>query len=193
MGAAAAAPSPRRPDAATSGPRGRGTCTRDWASTETPGLLQIQRTVSQRSAGSQDRITISLALVLTEICRRGASTRAVFLPRHFLVRVRDDDGRHNVHRHLRRAPARRHQLAELHERATGDDSPLDPRLLEPASKGHVLLRILNNLRAIYERTGDQNRLLVVLARMQVLSPDDEIHGRIRQLAGGGSPGGSSLN
>lgn len=139
-------------------------------------------------------IPISLALVLTEICRRvGIDARGVSFPGHFLVRVSDEngdimfidpfDGRLLDDRHL----------AELHERAIGKEGPIDPRVLEPASKGHVLLRILNNLRTIYERAGDQDRLLGVLARMQVLSPDDEIHGRIRQLAGRDSTGGPSLN
>jgi regulator of sirC expression with transglutaminase-like and TPR domain len=139
-------------------------------------------------------IPISLALVLTEVCRRVAiDARGVSFPGHFLVRVTDEngdimfidpfDGRLLDHRHL----------AELHERALGKEGPIDPRVLEPATKGHVLLRILNNLRAIYERGGDQDRLLGVLARMQVLSPDDEIHGRIRQLAGRDATGGPSLN
>jgi regulator of sirC expression with transglutaminase-like and TPR domain len=139
-------------------------------------------------------IPISLALVLTEICRRvGIDARGVSFPGHFLVRIREAsgdimfidpfDGRLLDERHL----------AELHQRAIGKEAPIDPRVLEPASKGHVLLRILNNLRAIYERAGDQERLLGVLARMQVLSPDDEIHGRIRQLSGRGSSGGPSLN
>ncbi len=130
-------------------------------------------------------IPISLALVLTETCRRvGIDARGVSFPGHFLVRVQDDnedvmfidpfDGR----------LLDDHQIAELHERATGESGPVDPGLLDPASKGHVLMRLLNNLRAIYERTGDQNRLLGVLARMQVLSPDEDIRSRIRQL---GSP------
>jgi regulator of sirC expression with transglutaminase-like and TPR domain len=139
-------------------------------------------------------IPISLALVLTEICRRvGIEARGVSFPGHFLVRVRDDDGDIMFIDPFDGRLLDDHQLAELHERATGDDSPIDPRVLEPASKGHVLLRILNNLRAIYERSGDQNRLMGVLARMQVLSPDDEVHGRLRQLAGGGLSGGTSFN
>jgi regulator of sirC expression with transglutaminase-like and TPR domain len=139
-------------------------------------------------------IPISLALVLTEICRRvGIDARGVSFPGHFLVRVRDDDGDVMFIDPFDGRLLDDHQLAELHERATGDDSPIDPRVLEPASKGHVLLRILNNLRAIYERSGDQNRLVGVLARMQILSPDEEIQGRIRQLAGGGVSGGTSLN
>jgi hypothetical protein len=53
------------------------------------------------------------------------------------------------------------------------------------------MRLLNNLRALYERSGDQDRLLGVLARMQVLSPDEDIRSRIRQLAGSASPGGAT--
>jgi len=53
----------------------------------------------------------------------------------------------------------------------------------------VLMRLLNNLRAIYERAGDRERLLGVLARMQVLSPDEDIRSRIRQLATGGTTPG----
>jgi regulator of sirC expression with transglutaminase-like and TPR domain len=139
-------------------------------------------------------IPISLALVLTEICRRvGIDARGVSFPGHFLVRVREDNGDILIIDPFDGRLLDDRQLAELHERATGDDGPMDPRVLEPANKGHILMRILNNLRAIYERAGDQNRLLGVLARMQVLSPDDEIHGRIRQLAGGRAAGGPSLN
>jgi len=127
-------------------------------------------------------IPISLALVLTETCRRvDIDARGVSFPGHFLVRVQEDDEVMFIDpfdgRLLDDA-----QIAELHERATGASGPVDPGLLDPASKGHVLMRILNNLRAIYERAGDRDRLLGVLARMQVLSPDDEIRNRIRQLA-----------
>lgn len=139
-------------------------------------------------------IPISLALVLIEICRRvGIDARGVSFPGHFLVSVHDEDGDTMFIDPFDGTLLDDRQLAELHRRAVGDDTPIDPRVLEPASKGHVLMRILNNLRAIYERAGDQNRLLGVLARMQVLRPDDEIHGRIRQLAARGAAGGSSLN
>ncbi len=139
-------------------------------------------------------IPISLALVLTEICRRvGIDARGVSFPGHFLVRVRDDNGEIMFIDPFDGRLLDESNLAELHQRAIGSDDPIDPRVLEPATKAHVVMRILNNLRAIYERAGDQNRLLGVLARMQVLSPDDDIHGRIRQLAGRGPSGGSTLN
>ena len=139
-------------------------------------------------------IPISLALVLTEVCRRvGIDARGVSFPGHFLVRVRDDDGSVSFIDPFDGRLLDDRQLAELHERATGEDGPIDPRALQPATKSHVLIRILNNLRAIYERAGDQDRLLGVLARMQVLSPDDEIRSRIRQIAGGRGPASPSFN
>jgi regulator of sirC expression with transglutaminase-like and TPR domain len=136
-------------------------------------------------------IPISLALVLTETCRRvGIDARGVSFPGHFLVRVQTDDGDVMFLDPFDGKLLDEGQIAELHERATGDSGPVDPGLLDPASKGHVLMRLLNNLRAIYERTGDHDRLLGVLARMQVLSPDEDIRSRIRQLAGSSPLGGS---
>jgi len=142
-------------------------------------------------------IPISLALVLTEVCRRvGIDARGVSFPGHFLVRVEDEHGDVMFIDPFDGRLLDEGQLSELHERATGHAGPIDPGLLAPASKGHVLVRLLNNLRAIYERSGDQERLLGVLARMQVLSPNDEIKSRIGQLAGsrpGAAGGGSSFN
>jgi regulator of sirC expression with transglutaminase-like and TPR domain len=138
-------------------------------------------------------IPITLALVLTEVCRRaGIKARGVSFPGHFLVRVEVAGGVLFIDPFDGRLLDER-QLSQLHERATGDDRPIDPRVLEPATKRHVLLRVLNNLRAIYERSGDQPRLSRALACMQVLSGDDDGGGRRGRPAGGGTPGGPSLN
>jgi regulator of sirC expression with transglutaminase-like and TPR domain len=138
-------------------------------------------------------IPISLALVLTEICRRaGIEARGVSFPGHFLVRVEIDDDAMFIDPFDGRLLDRR-QLAELHQRATGEEGPIDPRVLAPASKRQVLARILNNLRNIYERAGDRERLLGVLARMQVLRPDDEIPGRRSDQSTGGAARGPSIN
>ena len=139
-------------------------------------------------------IPISLALVLTEVCRRvGIDARGISFPGHFLVRVTDEDGDIMLIDPFDGRLLDDSNLAELHERATGREGPVDAQLLEPASKTHVLMRILNNLRAIYERTGDRERLLGVLARMQVLNPDDDVHAHIQKLAAGGPTGSSALN
>ncbi|HET6149826.1 MAG TPA: transglutaminase-like domain-containing protein [Polyangia bacterium] len=135
-------------------------------------------------------IPISLALVLTEICQRvGIEARGVSFPGHFLVRVDIDGDALFIDPFDGRLLDRR-QIAELHQRATGEEGPIDPRVLAPASKRQVLARILNNLRNIYERTGDRERLLGVLARMQVLRPDDEGRGRRNESAGGPTRGPS---
>ena len=57
----------------------------------------------------------------------------------------------------------------------------DSRLLEPASTRQVLLRMLNNLRSIYEGRGDQTRLRAVLQRMALLSPSDEVRRLLDEL------------
>jgi regulator of sirC expression with transglutaminase-like and TPR domain len=138
-------------------------------------------------------IPISLALVLTEICRRaGIEARGVSFPGHFLVRVEVDSDAMFIDPFDGRLLDRR-QMAELHQRATGEEGPIDPRVLAPATKRQVLARILNNLRNIYERAGDRDRLLGVLARMQVLRPDDEIPGRRNDLSGAGAVRGPSIN
>ena len=138
-------------------------------------------------------IPISLALVLTEICQRvGIEARGVSFPGHFLVRVDIDGDAVFIDPFDGRLLDRR-QIAELHQRATGEEGPIDPRVLGPASKRQVLARILNNLRNISERAGDRERLLGVLARMQVLRPDEEGRGRRNQNAGGGSTRGPAIN
>jgi regulator of sirC expression with transglutaminase-like and TPR domain len=137
-------------------------------------------------------IPISLALVLTEICQRvGIEARGVSFPGHFLVRVDIDGDAVFIDPFDGRLLDRR-QIADLHQRATGEEGPIDPRVLGPASKRQVLARILNNLRNIYERAGDRERLLGVLARMQVLRPDEEGRGR-RNEAAGGPTGGPPVN
>ena len=48
--------------------------------------------------------------------------------------------------------------------------------------GQILLRMLNNLRGIYEARADQRRLQDVLMRMAVLAPSDELRREIDRLA-----------
>jgi regulator of sirC expression with transglutaminase-like and TPR domain len=128
-------------------------------------------------------IPITLALVVTEVCRRvGIDARGVSFPGHFLVRVHDTDGGIMFLDPFDGRLLDELQLGELQARATGNEGPVDPRLLEPARKVETLLRLLNNLRSIYERRGDRQRLLAVLARMQVLRPNDEIGAQVAELS-----------
>src|SRR4051812_44472922 len=140
-------------------------------------------------------IPISLSLVLTEVCRRaGVDARGVSFPGHFLVRSDTPRGTILVDPFAGRALSRS-ELRALHARATGEDRDPSPRLLEPATKAQILLRMLNNLRAIYESRGDEARLRGVLERIHVLSPSEALRRHVEHL-GGSEPwrgGGGGAN
>jgi regulator of sirC expression with transglutaminase-like and TPR domain len=121
-------------------------------------------------------IPITLAVVLLEVARRcEVNVRGVSFPGHFLVRapgplvVDPFDGK------LLGAS----ELRVLFARATGEDREPDPRLLEPCDKQQILLRMLNNLQGIWEKSGDADRVAAVEARLEILK-------------GGGVPRGSSF-
>jgi regulator of sirC expression with transglutaminase-like and TPR domain len=113
-------------------------------------------------------IPISLAVVAMEVAARaGVEARGVSFPGHFLLRAAAGrgialfdpfDGKRLDLRALR--------LLTL--RATGEERDPDPRLLEPATKTQILVRMLNNLRNIYEARGDSERLDAALARIALL-------------------------
>jgi regulator of sirC expression with transglutaminase-like and TPR domain len=115
-------------------------------------------------------IPITLGVVLIEVCRRvGVEAQGVSYPGHFLVRSPTPAGAVFIDP-FEGIPLDEGDLQLLYQRATRDQGPLDPRRLEPASRKQILLRILNNLRGIYEARADQQRLQAVLMRMSVLAP-----------------------
>jgi regulator of sirC expression with transglutaminase-like and TPR domain len=69
-------------------------------------------------------------------------------------------------------------LHSLYESATGDPGEIDEQFLAPASHRQIVLRMLTNLRAIYELRGDQERLRFVLERIALLSPSEEVRRRL---------------
>lgn len=140
-------------------------------------------------------IPITLALVLTEVCARaGIEARGVSFPGHFLVRSDTPRGAVLVDPFAGRALSRE-EVRALYARVTGEDREPPPRLFEPATKVQILLRMLNNLRGIYEQQGDGKRLCAVLERIHVLAPDEALRKQITRL-GGSEPwrsGGGGLN
>jgi regulator of sirC expression with transglutaminase-like and TPR domain len=118
-------------------------------------------------------IPITLGVVLIEVCRRvGVEARGVSYPGHFLVRSPTPGGAVFIDP-FEGVPLDEGDLQALYQRATGDDGPIDPRRLEPATRKQILLRMLNNLRGVYETRADQRRLQDVLMRMSVLAPPDD--------------------
>lgn len=129
-------------------------------------------------------IPISLAVVLTEVCQRAdIPAYGVSFPSHFLVR--SGPGNLIIDPFSGRL-LRREELRALYTRVTGDQRDPPDRLLLPASKPQILLRMLANLRGIYAARSDVEHLLAVLERMHVLAPSEELAREIQRL-GGSSP------
>jgi len=125
-------------------------------------------------------IPITLAVLYMALGRRiGLPLEGVSFPGHFLVRLRVRGGVLILDPFAGGAPQ---SEAELHSRlqrvipesAAADVSvaelPLE-QFLEPASNRQIVARVLRNLKAIYREQDKPERLLEVLNRMLVVSPD----------------------
>jgi regulator of sirC expression with transglutaminase-like and TPR domain len=128
-------------------------------------------------------IPITLGVVLIEVCRRvGVEARGVSYPGHFLVRSPTPDGGAVFIDPFEGVRLDEDDLQAIYQRATGEEGPVDPRRLEPATRKQILLRMLNNLRCVYETRADNKRLQDVLLRMAVLAPSDDVPRESDELA-----------
>ena len=122
---------------------------------------------------------LSLAVVLLAVCRRaGVHAEGVSFPGHFLVRAAKASGEMATIDPFDGRVLTPTVLQSIYESATGDPGDIDEHFLVPASRRQIVLRMLNNLRAIYELRGDQERLRFVLERMALLSPSEEVQRRL---------------
>ena len=102
--------------------------------------------------------------------RAGLGAAGVGLPGHFVVRA-ERRGRHRLldpfhgGRLLDRAACE-----ALVARAPGRQA-LDPRWLAPVTTRQILVRMLNNLKAVYTTLGDWGRALAATERILLLVPD----------------------
>ncbi len=132
-------------------------------------------------------IPITLSVLYMEIGRRiGLTLEGVSFPGHFLVRlpmrgamlVLDPFSGGEA---LSEADLRERLQRVIPEGATGGvpvaELPLDS-FLEPASKRQILARLLRNLKGIYLGADRPQRLLDVLNRTLVVTP--EAHGELRE-------------
>ena len=128
-------------------------------------------------------IPITLAVVLLEVLgRAGVEAAGVSFPGHFLVRSPGPMGPLFVDPFDGRILGR-DGLRELHGRVAGEPSDPDPRLLEPASRKQVIVRMLHNLRGIFAAGGDRSRLRAVLERLEILTPSEDLRREIVSLGG----------
>ena len=125
-------------------------------------------------------IPITLSVLYMELGRKiGLPLEGVSFPGHFLVRVRMRGGMLVVDPFAGGEPQGETELRARLERvvpreATGGvpvrDLPLD-QFLEPATNRQILARLLRNLKGIYRQAEQPERMLDVLNRALVVTPD----------------------
>jgi regulator of sirC expression with transglutaminase-like and TPR domain len=116
-------------------------------------------------------IPISLSVLYIEVGRRlGLNLYGVSFPTHFLVKAVDDRGELIID------PFNDGAILDLDEiRARLQQiyrQPLDvhPEMLKPVGARHILARMLRNLKTIYARGTDWQRVLSTLDRILMLDP-----------------------
>ena len=131
-------------------------------------------------------IPISLAVVQMEVTRRlGMPLDGVSFPGHFLVRLPVDDGILVLDPFNKGRPVSAEELRERASPHLGGQAPDDQQLLQilaPASHRAILMRMLRNLKGLYQQTGDWERVARSADRLLKLSPNGPDALRDRGLA-----------
>jgi regulator of sirC expression with transglutaminase-like and TPR domain len=128
-------------------------------------------------------IPISLSVLYIELGRRlGLDLAGLSFPGHFLVRYQAGDELVFIDPFHQGARLDVEALEGRLRRVVGPSAELAEEHLEPASKHHMLTRMLTNLAAIYRRAGDVYRGIAVLERMLVLDPaNSRVDGELKLL------------
>ena len=121
-------------------------------------------------------IPITLALVYMEIGRRlDREIHGIGLPGHFIVQYEGRDFRALIDPFHGGQLRSEQECYEMAREATGMSLPDDPSLIQPVSKRHIAVRMLNNLRAIYfqrQQPDKAIRVLNLLIEAEPSSPEE---------------------
>jgi regulator of sirC expression with transglutaminase-like and TPR domain len=125
-------------------------------------------------------IPITMSILYMELGRRiGLPLEGVSFPGHFLVRLPLRGGMLVLDPFAGGAPQSEDELRSRVKRVIPDgvaddlpaaELPLD-QFLEPATNRQILTRVLRNLKAIYRESDKPDRMLDVLNRMLLVTPD----------------------
>lgn len=117
-------------------------------------------------------IPITLALVVIEVGRRlGVPVVGIGMPGHFLIRSGPDPTRFAdpFHGGVILGPA---DCRVVFQAVTGGATAWNEAYLQPVTERALTIRMLNNLKANYVRTGDRARLRTVM-RLRAMFPEVE--------------------
>ncbi|HTU20150.1 MAG TPA: transglutaminase-like domain-containing protein [Gemmataceae bacterium] len=130
--------------------------------------------VLDRRAG----IPITLAVVAVAVGRRaGLDVAGVGLPGHFVAKAVGDDEEvlfDPFHGGRLLTPKKCRLLVE---QVTGIPFEVNEEALRAVPLGAIVLRMLNNLKAVYLRGGDYQRAARIIERLRQLSPHDPLQRR----------------
>ena len=135
-------------------------------------------------------IPITLSVLYMELGRRvGLTVDGISFPGHFLVRVQLRGGLIVLDPFAGGVPQSeadlRARLKRVIPEGVADDVPVAElpldQFLEPATKRQILMRLLRNLKAIYREIDKPERMLDVLNRMLLVTPDASAELRERGL------------
>jgi regulator of sirC expression with transglutaminase-like and TPR domain len=129
-------------------------------------------------------IPITLSLVFIEVARRlRLRLCGVGMPGHFIVRFDKDNGTallfdpFNAGRMLTEDDCR-----EMVSGMYGDALAFHPSFLRAVSPRQIVMRMLQNLKGIYSRSGEHSKCLDVVEQGMLLKPDDARNLRDRGMA-----------
>lgn len=138
-------------------------------------------------------IPITLSVIYMEVGRRlGVNIFGVGFPGHFLVKYMGPDGEVILDPFQGGASLTHEQLAQKLRDMYGEGNPFlaqIPRLLTPASKREILVRMLRNLKGVYLQKNDLPRVLDAIDRIVLVDPTlatefrdrGAVHQRLGQL------------
>ncbi len=107
-------------------------------------------------------IPITLAVVTIEVGRRlGVPVLGIGMPGHFLVRSGTDPSKYAdvFHGGVILGPA---ECRVVFQAVTGGSAAWNEAYLQPVTERAIVIRMLNNLKAIYGRSGDQANLRTIM-------------------------------
>jgi len=149
-----------------------------WGNTEDyydPRNSYLNEVIDRRTG-----MPITMSILYMDLGRRiGLPVEGVSFPGHFLVRVRLRGGMLVLDPFSGGAPQSEDELRSRVKRVIPDgvaddlpasELPLD-QFLEPATNRQILARVLRNLKGIYRKANKPERMLDVLNRMLLVTPD----------------------
>ena len=118
-------------------------------------------------------IPLTLSMVYMEVGRRcGLRVDGVGFPGHFLCKISLDDGELVVDPFHKGHLLGLDEIKKRLQAAVGHGVPFDARVLRPARPREILVRMLQNLRAVYEQKNDSVRALSAVDRLLLLAPQN---------------------